>query len=60
MSRRVAFRQADITRALKGAKKAGMAPKCFVVHPSGKIVVYEDDKYINAANEWDDVLNETA
>lgn len=42
MSAAVRFKQADITRAVKGAKAAGLRVTRFEIDPLGKIVVFSD------------------
>ena len=60
MSRRVAFTQADVSRALKGAVIAGMAIRQVEIDREGKIVTrFAADGENPAAangNEWDEVL----
>lgn len=52
------FMQSDVTRALKGAEKAGMRPSGIEIDPSGKIVLLFDGKRTIArpGNSWDDAL----
>ena len=40
VSRRAAFNQADITRAVKGCQAAGIAVGTVTVTPAGEIVIY--------------------
>ena len=57
MSRGVqAFKQTDVTKAIKGAVNAGLAVK-YVEIEAGKIVVFagRPDSPLSPANEWDDV-----
>lgn len=37
--KRVAFLQGDVTRAIKGARAAGIEPGPVEIHPDGKIVI---------------------
>lgn len=57
MNRPATFKQADITRALKAAEKAGFVVARFEVDQAGKLIVYGDGAPGQAAsNEWDEVL----
>lgn len=57
--RRALFKQADATRALLAAQKAGMKPSGYKIDPSGAIIVMLHDgaplHYANS-NPWDDEL----
>jgi hypothetical protein len=52
------FRQGDVTKALKGAQKAGMEVQRVEIE-AGKIVVFAGKAFQRSeggsANEWDDV-----
>ena len=57
MTRPAPFRQSDITRAVRGAKKAGMVVGRFEIDPTtGKIVVHSASGNQAAAteNSWGD------
>lgn len=62
MSRRLAFKQADVSRALKGAIVAGMKVERVEIDQDGKIVLRFDEARVGEArgggarNEWDEVL----
>lgn len=57
MNRPAPVKQADITRALKAAEKAGFAVARFEVDQTGKLIVYGGAESGQAApNEWDEVL----
>ncbi len=65
MKRRPTFREADVSRALKGARKAGLKVARVEIDCDGKIAVIAgapapgDGQ--SEGNEWDEVLaNETA
>ncbi len=53
------FRQGDVTKALKGARNAGVNVKGFEINRDGKIVVFTDNPEsptsAHIRNEWDDV-----
>lgn len=52
------FKQVDLTRALKGAQKAGMQVGRIEIDPSGRIVIVSDASApVGGANEWDEVLH---
>jgi hypothetical protein len=57
---RALFTQADVTRALKGAKKAGYAVDRAVINRAGEIVLMfaaaEDTLRESERNPWDEVL----
>jgi hypothetical protein len=57
MSKRSAiFRQADLSRALEGVKKAGLDVARVEIDPSGKIIVVAGKpERVSANNEWDAV-----
>ena len=48
------FKQADVTKALKGAVKAGLAVKRVEIDREGKIIVFTG-RPDEAPNDWDDV-----
>jgi len=51
------FKQADLTRAVRGAQKAGMRVGRVEIDPNGRIVILSDNGPAPAgANEWDVVL----
>jgi hypothetical protein len=58
VSRRPAFTQAEIGRAVKGARAAGLTPKRIEIDGSGRIVVEAGDPEPDLAdnNPWDRVL----
>ncbi len=56
-ARRASFKQADATRALKGAVAAGLRPTGFRIDPSGAIEVqFEGQARSAAINSFDDIL----
>jgi hypothetical protein len=61
---RVAFKEADITRALKGAKKAGYCVAQALINRSGEIVLIFGAAAAADAprtiNPWDEVLPDAA
>jgi hypothetical protein len=58
MSRRSTFKQAEITKALKGALAAGMKPSGYRIDPMGGIVVMFGDGSLKppSGNPWDEEL----
>jgi len=57
MTRRKPFTEADVTRALKGAQKAGITVRRFEIEPTtGRIVVVAIDdlmeKHTSELNKW--------
>lgn len=55
-ARRAGFRETDVTRAIRGAKKAGCIPRSAAIDVDGKIVmVFGDDPPANvpAAGDFD-------
>lgn len=55
--RRASFTQADVTRAIKGAQAAGLAPaRVEIDRLTGLIVIVPDGKTSAAANPWDEAL----
>jgi nickel-dependent lactate racemase len=53
---RHAFKQGDITKAARGAVKAGLNVQRVEIDKSGKIVVFVGGEPPSAqTNEWDDV-----
>jgi hypothetical protein len=52
-----ALRQGDVTKAIKGAVKAGLSVKRFEVDKDGKIIVFTGEAPPSAAtgNEWDNI-----
>jgi hypothetical protein len=51
------LRQGDVTKAIKGAVKAGLSVKRFEVDKNGKIIVFTGEVLPSAAtgNEWDNI-----
>jgi len=49
------FTQSDITRAIKGAKAAGVAAPKVEIDPNGKIVIYTESRAANddGPSDWD-------
>lgn len=64
MNRRAPFTQADVTRALKGAKNAGVVVGGLEIEPGGKIIILVEggkhSKTREQTNEWDEVLTDDA
>lgn len=57
MSRPARFRQADLTRAVKGARASGLPVQRVEIDPNGKIVIlFGGGPAITGGNEWDEVL----
>lgn len=55
------FRQADLTRAVRGVAAAGIAVGRVEIDTNGKIVILAAaGETPTAANEWDDVFREKA
>ena len=51
------FKQADLTRAIKGAKAAGMKVGSFEINPNGKIVILSEAMSVpNDVNPWDSLV----
>lgn len=55
--RRAAFTKADLSRAVKGVKAAGVNVARVEIGPDGKIVVVAGaaEKPVGTENEWDNV-----
>ena len=56
MSVKAAFKQADVARALKGAKAGGMKTGKVEIDPvTGKIIIYTDTQAANddGPSDWD-------
>jgi hypothetical protein len=55
MTRPASFRQADVTRAMRGVSAAGMKVARVEIDPNGKIVVYTESKAANddSPSDWD-------
>lgn len=56
MTTRAAFRQSDITRAIKGAQSAGVkAPRVEIDPVTGKIIIYTESPAANddGPSDWD-------
>lgn len=61
MRRQVPFKQADVTRAIKGALAAGMKVARAEIDQTGKIIVFSpSEDAIKPANELDRWLAENA
>lgn len=53
MTERGRFRQADITKAIRGAVNAGMQPTLIRIHPDGEIEVgFGSDKSESHYDRW--------
>ena len=51
------FKQADLTRAYRGAAAAGIRVSKVEIDPNGRIVILTDSASPQpVANEWDEVL----
>lgn len=55
-ARATRFRQADVTRALRGAIAAGQRVARAEIDPNGKIVIVFGAGAPVSGNEWDEVL----
>jgi hypothetical protein len=57
MTERARFRQADVTRALKGAVAAGFAAPRLIIHSDGTIelITGENSTELDADDEWADL-----
>jgi hypothetical protein len=53
MSSRTPFTQANLTRALKGAQKAGLKVDRVEIKPSGEFVLFSSDPPSDSATELD-------
>ena len=53
MSKAARFKQADLTRAIVGAKKAGMRVGSVEIDANGKIVILADRSAKSDSREWD-------
>jgi hypothetical protein len=57
LSRRASFKQADLTRALRGARAAGMEPHGCRINPvTGEIEVHFSNDSTSATNSFDRLL----
>ncbi|MBH0114206.1 hypothetical protein I5E68_14775 [Novosphingobium sp. YJ-S2-02] len=57
MTARAPFKQAEVTKALKGAVAAGMKPRGVSIDHMGRIVVLFSDNLLNElslGNPWDE------
>jgi hypothetical protein len=52
-----AFRQSDVTKAILGAQKAGMAVTRFEIFKDGRIVIVTSKSDDASFNEWDEVFD---
>lgn len=56
-AKRVAFLQGDVTRAIKGAKAAGIVPGPVEIWPDGRIVILpvgdQAGKALDPAEKWE-------
>ncbi|PZO77056.1 MAG: hypothetical protein DI640_01345 [Sphingomonas taxi] len=58
MSAVARFKEADVTRAVRGATKAGMLIGRIEIDPNGKIVILSESVAPPVdPNPWDDLLN---
>lgn len=57
MTRKLRYTQAEVSRLIKGAAKAGKDVDRFEIEKNGKIIVIlSKDDTSNSENEWDTVL----
>ncbi len=58
VTRAAAFKQSDVTRALKGARAGGLAVSRVEIDPNGKIVMLAATtaRAAGDGNSWDDVV----
>ena len=59
-SRASRFRQSDLTRALRGAKRGGMCVERVEIEASGKIVIFSGSvpSPRSRSNPWDEELSQ--
>ena len=57
MSKKAAFTQASVTRAIRGAQAAGVRVTICEIDPNGKIIIKSASapREAGAGNSWDDV-----
>ena len=60
MSRAARFKQADVTRALRAARSAGMKPSGYKITPSGEIVVMLGEDVSESYNSFDAIIGRAA
>jgi hypothetical protein len=62
MTRPSPFKQADVTRALRAAKAAGLNVARFEIGADGRIVVEATGRggAVGTTNPWDEVLSDVA
>lgn len=61
LTARAAFKQDDLTRALKGVKAAGFTGATVRLRPGGEMLIYVGDAASagpDGPNEWDPVLHD--
>lgn len=56
MSRAARFRQAEVTRALKGAKAAGFSSVRVEIMPDGRLTITPTKGGAPGPSDWDEVL----
>lgn len=52
---RIAFRQTDLTKALKAMAAAGVPVVRVEIEPSGKIILFSSGEREPTSNTWDDL-----
>lgn len=59
LPKRASFKQADVTRAVKGCERAGLRVGRVEIDQSGKIIIMSENVAPKTdANPWDEVMNQ--